>query len=297
MKRLKLLALACVASLCCAAVLAGCSSQSYTPPEKSQTVPASALSTQKTLRVGVNAQAAPLAGQTASSSEIVGIDVDIAAAIADELGVKLEVVDVGRAAESALNEGRVDIVMGIDSSTSDSSYWRSDPYLTTGVALFAPSSSTSIPATDSKPTIAAQTSSKSSWRVTNLFGDSSLLSQSDLKSAFAAMSSNMAQYVAADAVIGTYIMHSNNYDAKIIALLQDPSGYCVGVSSKNTELQNAITAALTKIVSGGVVDIVETKWLGAPVNTTNITVVKSATAAAASSSSSSASSASSSDNG
>ena len=297
MKRLKLLALACVASLCCAAVLAGCSSQSYTPPEKSQTVPASALSTQKTLRVGVNAQAAPLAGQTASSSEIVGIDVDIAAAIADELGVKLEVVDVGRAAESALNEGRVDIVMGIDSSTSDSSYWRSDPYLTTGVALFAPSSSTSIPATDSKPTIAAQTSSKSSWRVTNLFGDSSLLSQSDLKSAIAAMSSNMAQYVAADAVIGTYIMHSNNYDAKIIALLQDPSGYCVGVSSKNTELQNAITAALTKIVSGGVVDIVETKWLGAPVNTTNITVVKSATAAAASSSSSSASSASSSDNG
>ena len=290
MKRFKLLALLCVAALGCAAVLAGCSSQSYTPPQKTQTVPASALSTANTLRVGVNAQAAPLAGQTASSSEIVGIDVDVAAAIADEMGVKLEVVDVGRAAESALSEGRVDIVLGIDTSTSDSSYWRSDPYLSTGVALFAPQSATSIPSTDSKPVIAAQTSSKSSWRVTNLFGDSSLVSQSDLKSAFTAMGSGMAQYVAADAVIGTYIAHTNNFDSKIVALLQDPSGYCVGVAANNRELQNAVTSALNKITNGGVIDVIETKWLGASVDTTNMTVIKSATAAAASSSSSSATS-------
>lgn len=278
MKRLKLLALVCAVALGCAVVLTGCESQSYTPPAKSQTVPASALSTPGTLRVGVNAQAAPLAGQTASSAEIVGIDVDVAAAIADEMGVKLEVVDVGRAAESALNEGRVDIVMGIDSSTTDSSYWRSEPYLSTGVALFAPQASTSIPAIGSKPVIAAQTSSKSSWRVTNLFGDSALLSQSDLKSAFTAMSSKMAEYVAADAVIGTYIAHSNNYDAKIVALLQDPSGYCIGVSSKNLELQNAVTAALNKVSNGGVIDIIETKWLGTPVDATHVTVIKSATA-------------------
>ncbi len=279
MKRLRLLVLASVAALSCALVLAGCTSQSYTPPEKTQTVPASALSTQKTLRVGVNAQAAPLAGQTASSAEIVGIDVDVAAAIADEMGVKLEVVDVGRGAESALNEGKVDIVMGIDTSTSDSSYWRSEAYLSTGVALFAAPSTTAVPEVGSNPTIAAQTSSKSSWRVTNLFGDSSLLSQSDLKSAFTAMTSGMAQYVAADAVIGTYIAHSNNFDVRINALLQDPSGYCVGVSSKNTELQNAVSAALKKITEGGLVNIIETRWLGAPVDTSKLPVVKSSTAA------------------
>ena len=83
MKRWKALALTCIAALCCSAVLAGCSSQAYMPTPKNQTISNSALSSAGTLRVGVNASAAPLAGQTSSSSEIVGIDVDVAAAIAD----------------------------------------------------------------------------------------------------------------------------------------------------------------------------------------------------------------------
>ena len=160
MKRTKLLAAVCAFALCCSVALAGCSSQSYTPTPKDQTISNSALISSGTLKVGVNAQAAPLAGQTSSSSEIVGIDVDVAAAIADQLGLKLEVVDVGSDAEGALSSKRADIVLGIDSSSTDTSYWRSSAYLQTGVALFAPSSKTSIPAAGSSPSIAAQTSSK-----------------------------------------------------------------------------------------------------------------------------------------
>ena len=59
---------------------------------------------------------------------------DAAAAIADELGLKLEVVDVGSDPEGALSSKRADIVLGIDSSTTDSSYWRSSAYLQSGVA-------------------------------------------------------------------------------------------------------------------------------------------------------------------
>ncbi len=278
MKRIKLLAMACVVALCCSVLLAGCSQQSYTPTPKEQTISNSALTSSGTLRVGVNAQAAPLAGQTSSSSEIVGIDVDVAAAIADQLGLKLEVVDVGTDAEGALSSKRVDIVLGIDSATTDTSYWRSNSYLQTGVALFALSSKTSIPAADSNPSVAAQTSSKSSWRVTNLYGDKALNAQSDLKSAFAAMTSGKVDYVAADAIIGTYVAHSGNYDAKVIALLQDVSGYCVGVASSNTDLQSAVTSALKKMVDGGTVDIIETKWLGSSMDLDNTSVVKASKA-------------------
>ena len=66
------------------------------------------------LRVGVNTQNQPLAGVSTSSQNIVGLDVDIAAYLADSFGLKLELVDVGTDAQAALDGGTVDIVMGVD---------------------------------------------------------------------------------------------------------------------------------------------------------------------------------------
>ncbi len=274
MKRWKIGALVCVIVACLSLALVGCQSQNYKPSGKSQAVSSTALGTDGTLRAGVNASSAPLAGQTSSSSRIVGIDVDVAAYIADQLGCKVEIVDVGNDPASALNDGRVDIVLGVDVSSEDAGYWKSTSYLQSGVALFGTAAESAVPTTDSKPKIAAQASSKSSWRVTNLFGDDSLVVQNDLKSAFDALSKGSARYVAADAVIGTYVAHTNGYDDKIVALLQDPSGYCVAVAEKNTELQGAITSAIDKLVKGGVMDVIESKWLGAPVDLSSITVVK-----------------------
>ena len=277
MKRWKIGALVCALVACLSLSLVGCQSQDYKPEGKSQTVSSTALGTAGTLRAGVNASSAPLAGQTSSSSRIVGIDVDVAAYIADQLGCKVEIVDVGNDPASALSDGRVDIVLGVDVSSDDAGYWKTSSYLQSGVALFGTASESAVPTTDSKPKIAAQASSKSSWRVTNLFGDDSLVVQNDLKSAFDALEKGSARYVAADAVIGTYVAHTNDYTDKIIALLQDPSGYCIAVAEKNTELQGAITSAVDKLVKGGVMDVIESKWLGAPIDLNNITVVKAAT--------------------
>ena len=276
MKRWKIVALTCAVVACLSAGLVGCQSSAYKPEAKSQTVPSSALGQTGTLRVGVNASSAPLAGKTSSSSHIVGIDADVAAYLADELGLKVELVDVGSDPSSALNDKKVDIVLGVDNSDSEADFWRSSAYLQTGVALFGSATEDSVPAVDSKPKIAAQASSKSSWRVTNLFGDDSLVSQTDLKSAFGALANGTARYVAADAVIGTYVSYSNGYSDKIVALLQDPSGYCAGVAKSNTDLQNAIGPAVNKLVNGGVMDIIEKKWLGTTLSVDSVTVVKSA---------------------
>ena len=218
MKRMKAL-VCCAAAACLAMVLAGCSSQqSYTPPEKSATVSSPAIGKSGTLRVGVNAGSPPLAGSPSSSSKIVGIDVDVAAALADQLGLKLEIVDVGTDPEAALKEGKVDVAMGIGSE-SDVSFWRSPAYLPKGVALFSTPANATVPTKASSPKIAAQVSSTSSWQVTNEFGQDALVSENDLKSAFAALADGSAQYVAADAVIGMYAAHSGGYDAQIVALM------------------------------------------------------------------------------
>lgn len=278
MKRMKAL-VCCAAAACLAMVLAGCSSQqSYTPPEKSATVSSPAIGKSGTLRVGVNAGSPPLAGSPSSSSKIVGIDVDVAAALADQLGLKLEIVDVGTDPEAALKEGKVDVAMGIGSEI-EVSFWRSPAYLPKGVALFSTPANATVPTKASSPKIAAQVSSTSSWQVTNEFGQDALVSENDLKSAFAALADGSAQYVAADAVIGMYAAHSGGYDAQIVALMQQPGGYCVGVLEANTELQAAVKDALAALTDGGIVSVIEKKWLGADIDASSLPLTTGASSA------------------
>lgn len=291
MKRWKVAVVICAIATCASLLLAGCNSQEYKPTPKDQNVPASALGQNGTLRVGVDASHAPLAGKPADNptADIIGIDVDVARYMADQMGLKVQVIDVGNDPAAALESGQVDIVLGVDASEDSGTYWKSEPYLETGVALFGTSTETSVPTYDSNPKIAAQGSTTSSWRVTNLFGEAALVSQNNLKAAFEAMSSGAARYVAADAVVGTYVANVNDYNSKIIALLEDPNGYCVAVASNNTDLQGAVASAVNKLTNGGIIDIVESQWLGTPLKLDSLTVVKSQAANTWNSSSSSAS--------
>ncbi len=268
--------IACLLAACLMLVLSGCQSTDYVPQSKPSSLSSSALTSPGTLKVGVNGSSAPLAGKNASSSKIVGIDVDIASYLADSLGLKLEIVDVATEFVDALDNKKVDMVLGVDSSDEQAKYWRSAPYIKTGVSLFAKSGETSVPTLDSNPKIAAQSSSKSSWRVTNLFGDNSLVAQNDLKSTFEALNNGSARYAAADAIVGTYVSFSNGYQDKIIALLQDSSGYCAAINESNKDLQSAIDSALRQVISGGIMDIIQRKWLGETMNIDNVAVVKGA---------------------
>ncbi len=279
MKRFKALACCCMVAACLAMVLSGCSAQqSYTPPEKSPTVTTPTIGKEGTLRVGVNSASAPLAGTPSTSSKIVGIDVDVAAALADSLGLKLEIVDVGTDPESALKEQKVDIVMGTKQTDEEVKFWKSEPYISTGVALFSTSSNTTVPTKSSDPKIAAQISSTSSWQVTNEFGDDALVSENDLKTAFADLTSGAAQYVAADTIIGTYVAYGGGIDAKIVALMQQPGGYCIGVSDTNTQLKQIISDSVASLTGSGIVSVIETKWLGAPVDIANVPLTDGAKA-------------------
>lgn len=281
MKRYKTLASCCMAVACMAALLAvltGCSSQqSYTPPEKTATLSSPTIGKDGTLRVGVNTDNQPLAGQPESSSKIVGIDVDVAAALADSFGLKLEIVDVGSDAESALKEGTVDIVMGIDKSDSSTSFWKSDAYLPTAVALFSTPSNTQVPTNTAETKIAAQVSSKSAWAVTNEFDKAAFSTTNDLKSAFSELVSGQVQYVAADAIIGTYAAHSAGDDVHIVALMQQAGGYGVGVSDANTDLKQAVSEALATLTSNGTIDVIETKWLGTALDLSSTPLTAGAT--------------------
>ena len=231
--------------------IAGCKSEPYEPQPLSPKVSTPAIGKDGVLRVGVDTTSSPFAGQV--NGKVVGLDVDAAAALADQLGVKLELVDVSATGTSALEDGSVDIVLGLTSADAEETLWLSEPYIQTAVALFSGAGNATVPTAASAPTIAAQTSSMSAWAVENIFGEPSLVPCEDLKSAFSSVETGSAAYVAADAVIGSYAAKMNNVDVQIIALLENAGGYCIGVSAANTDLQAAIADALRsfRYASGG----------------------------------------------
>ncbi len=271
MKRASILVVSLVAALSLALLLVGCSSGEYTPEAKEQTVSNTALNSAGTLRVGVNASNAPYAAE--SSGSIVGIDVDIAAALADEMGLKLELVDVGTNASDAFEKENVDIVMGVDEANS--AYWMSDSYLNSGIALFASSESEQAPTKSGSFKIAAQSASMSAWEVSDHYGDDCLENETDLQTAFTALQSGTVAYVAADSTIGEYVAHSSNIEAYPIALLQEPVAYSIAVSASNSALQEAVANALDTIDGGGIINVVKKKWLGDQTEAISLSVISS----------------------
>lgn len=280
MKRASVLVVSFVLALGMALALAGCSSGGYTPQTKDQSVSNSALKSSGTLRVGVNASNAPYAAE--SSGSIIGIDVDIAAAMADQMGLKLELVDVGSSYDTAFTKENVDIVMGV--VKENSAYWKSDAYLSSGVALFSLTEGAQAPTSSGSFTVAAQSSSMSAWAVSDVYGDSCLKSSTDLQSAFESLKTGAVNYVAADSTIGEYLVHTSSMQAYPIALLQEPSSYSVAVTSTNTALQQAVSQALSTLRSGGVIDVIQSKWLGSQSSISSLKVIESTKQSSSSSS-------------
>ena len=278
-KRLRCAVVLAAVAVCAALALTGCSSsgENYEPQTKSPVVSSPAIGQDGTLRVGVDTSNSPLAGMV--NNKIVGLDVDIAAALADSLGLKLSIVDVGSDPASAIQDGKVDIVMGVDKTSSSTSFWRSDVYLPTGIALLSTSSADAVPAVGSGTKFAAQVSSRSAWAVMNTYGEESLTSTNNLADAFKALSSGSVQYVAADAIVGIYAAHRDGMDVHAVAFLQQPGGYCIGVADSNDALKTAISDAVATLTSNGVISVIEKKWLGSALDFSAVPQVSGSSAA------------------
>lgn len=281
-----------ILAMCLASVMAfalcGCSSNSYTPTLKDSTIDSSTLVTEGTLTVGVNASNAPFAFQ--QDGKIVGLDVDVAAALADQMGLKLQITDVGSDPNTAIKNGTVDIVMGIQKTDTSVDAWLSDSYLNTATALFSTDENAGLPSKSSSTTIAAQTSSVSANEVVSQFGSDYLTSTQDLQTAFSNLEGGTVKYVACDAVAGSYIVNQSHYSAKIVGLMEKPTGYCVGVASSNTTLKTEIANAMANISDQGILSVIQQSWLGSALDLSSYQLTSDAKSAKATSTSSSSSS-------
>ncbi len=264
-------------SISVAIFLCSCSSNDYKPSPKGASIADTALVKSGTLTVGVNASNPPMAGQ---STNIIGIDVDLAASIADELGLKLELLDVKTDGEAALENKQVDLVLGMDSTTNPkSSIWVSDNYMQTGIALFSTSSSAATPKTTDTSNFSAQASSVSAWTISNQFGSSRLVSTNDLASSFQNLANGTTSFAVADAVVGMYAAHSAGITAYVTSMVTAPTGYRAAALGSNTTLQTSIRSTLKNMTENGVIDIIQKKWLGTTLQLSNLSITEQTVAA------------------
>ena len=260
---------------CLVFALCGCT-EPYNPDAdmKEPTIDASALKEAGVLHVGVDASSYPFAGQ--ASSRMSGLDVDLSAAIAQEMGLKVDFVDVGSDGVAALGGDEVDMVMHIEASTASGNCWTSDAYAPSVIALFSTDEAAGVPAKSDNPVIAAQTGSVSEYLITRQYGDEALHAEDDMKTAFEELANGAVQYVAADAVAGTYVSNSMGAGAHIVGMMQQPDNYCIGIASDNTELQLGVTQAISELQTKGMYEIIMLKWLGGQIDVSQMALTDSA---------------------
>lgn len=96
-------------------IVAGCAPSNYDPQLQDAKLKTPDILEKGKLKVGVDFGNPPFAGET---SKAAGIDIDVASAIAQELGLEVEFVDVGSSADIALSSKKCDIVMGVSKAVN-----------------------------------------------------------------------------------------------------------------------------------------------------------------------------------
>jgi len=214
------------------------------------------------LRAAVDLSYPPFAGSV--KGQQVGLDIDVAAAIAEKLGLKLEIVNAQPGAAAALvSSGSVDIALG--ALTVDAAVARqlafAGTYTSDSAATFAAKDAT-IPADAlSTKRIAVQKDSLAYWLLVDTYGESPLVLVPSLDAAFKAVTSGTADVAAGDALIGSYMLRGYptlSFHGQIGSAY--PLG--VGVSLAKPKLEAEVRSALDKLASEGVLETLRGKWFG-----------------------------------
>lgn len=247
------------------AALTGCQTETEVQSNLTPQLQGGTTITDGTLTVGVNASNSPYAGVN-SNNETVGFDVDVAAAIADELGMKLQIVDVNSNGRSALSNGQVDVAMGVTKSGNADTVTYTPAYINDGASLFCleanrPVSVSDIDTTNSKILVQGETTA--AYTVQAALGAEAVQATSTMQEAFDALESGEQKYLVADAVIGSYFARNYSDVVRVDFLSADSVTPMYAITlTANSEVSATVSNALNTITQNGVLRVIEAKWLG-----------------------------------
>ncbi|MBE0417880.1 MAG: amino acid ABC transporter substrate-binding protein [Coriobacteriia bacterium] len=194
----------------------------------------------------------------------VGLDVDVAAAIAERLGLKLEIVEVSsERAIPALTEDEVDIVLAAlplsEGLLTEATFAGS--YIDDAPAFFTSTDETLTVASLGGRRPAVQERSAAYWILDRRLGSEVASSYPTLRAAFEALEGGHVEVVAGDAVVGAYLARDFTR-VRLAGQLEPAVPLGVVVAKDATDLESVVREALDALSADGVLDAVRAKWAG-----------------------------------
>lgn len=258
---------AAVLAIALVASLAGCQKQ-VEEPALTPLIEPPVIAEAGVLKVGLDLSYPPFAGTDKGTQA--GIDVDVAAAIAERLGCRLEVVDVKPSAMASSLSGRaIDIMLGAvpitDAVLADvataGSYIIDSPAFFTRVSA---ESSETAPITleqSASLRIGAQRASAAFWALEYEHGEGAVAAFDTLRGAFDALEAGDVDVVASSATVGAYI--ARDYSGiEFAGQFGDAEPLGVAVAKDAVELEAAVREVLDGMAADGVLDTIRRKWVG-----------------------------------
>jgi polar amino acid transport system substrate-binding protein len=226
------------------------------------------IASQGVLRVGFDSSHAPFAGL--AGSDVIGIDVDIAAALAEQMGLRLEIVEIkDQDVNARLADGSIDMVMSVRTdAAAPFAGIQVGPYLIDGTAVFTVGLSNEPqafdPASLNGVKIVAKEGTLSAWRVTKDYGEESLVTYPSLEKAFEELAAGTVSYAAADAIVGSFLAVQYE-NVRCEGMFPESEGVYVGVAADKQKLAEQLTEELRNLRDSGKLQVIVAKWL-APVS-------------------------------
>ena len=193
-----------------------------------------------TLTMGTSADYPPF--ENLENGEAVGFDVDLCKAVADELGLKFEVVNnqfdtllTGLAAG-----GKFDVVLAGMTVEPE----RAEELNKAGVI------------------IAVQSGTTGETYCRENFPNATIQPYGNSTDSFAAMQAGQATAVCTNAAVVKKMLSEAYSDAQVVLEVATGEEYAVAVNKDNPELTKAINEAIKKLQDDGTVEKLAAKWLG-----------------------------------
>ena len=239
-------------------ILAACGSD-----EKSE-----GSSTEKeTLIIGIDDTFAPM-GFRDDNNEIVGFDIDLATAAAEQMGVEVEFQPIDWSTkESELSSGRIDLIWNGYTVTDErkEKVLFTKPYLENAqvVMTLAYSKISALNDLAEKQVgIQALSSALDALNANPISEKVTLNEYKDNVLALTDLKAGRVEAVVIDKVVGEYFMTQETDTFKILDEALAPEQYAVGVKKGNEELLEKVQAALDTMNEDGTAAEISTKWFG-----------------------------------
>ena len=253
-----------VACALVSALLAGCGGAEE-PRVEPQVAPP-ALSQAGQLRAGVDFSTPPFAGKDGTRQA--GIDIDVASALADQLGLEVKFLDVTPSqAASALADAKVDVVLSASVDQVDlSAVTLAGSYVDDAPAFFVAREGGSLPETLTLETlpssrVAVQSSSLSHWLLKSEYGAGAVTAYPTLREALESVERGQREVAMGDAVVGAYMLRDMP-KLRFAGQAAPAQPISVAVAAQNAALEEAVREALDELAAGGILDSIRGKWVG-----------------------------------